>query len=288
MKNNIKKFKIILIGTNGFLGSSFKKLLGGYDFICINDVLKLSHEILNNYDIILNCAGASSVSNSFIDPLRDFDSNVSLVSNILERIRLSGNKEIRFINLSSASVYGNPRKLPIAENDQLSPISPYGFGKMMAEQLCQIYNSFYGIKTLSLRIFSAYGVGQKKMLLWDLHQKVLNAKGVISLFGTGLESRDFIHIDDIFQQIMLSISNADFKGEAINIGNGKEVKIIEIAEIFKKLHPVIFEYSFSGEIRIGDPINWCADISKMNEWGYEQKKSIYDGVDEYIKWAIVN
>jgi dTDP-glucose 4,6-dehydratase/UDP-glucose 4-epimerase len=126
------------------------------------------------------------------------------------------------------------------------------------------------------------------MLLWDLHQKILNSNGKIILFGTGEESRDFIHIDDIVQQIVLAIDNADFKGEAINVANGLEVRIREIVQMYKMIHPVRFNYSFNGLNRPGDPLNWCADISKMNEWGYCQAVSIQNGVDSYIKWSIAN
>ena len=156
----------------------------------------------------------------------------------------------------------------------------------MAEELCRYYYNSFGIKTLSLRIFSAYGVGQNKMLLWDLHQKIINSNGEITLFGTGNESRDFIHTEDIYQQLILAIENSRFDGETVNVANGKEVYIKDVVEIYKKHYPKSFTYRFNGEYRSGDPFNWCADISTMKNWGYKQEIKIDQGVRDYINWAV--
>lgn len=274
---------IIIFGGKGFLGSSLLKMFGVENCVAINNVDILSEVSLTQCDILINCAGASSVPSSLIDPSNDFERNVILVKDILERIRLSGNKNIRFVNLSSAAVYGNPKNLPIRENDSCRPISPYGSHKLMAEELCRYYYNSFGIKTLSLRIFSAYGIGQLKMLLWDLHEKIRNSNGEITLFGTGNESRDFIHTEDIYQQLILAINNSNFDGEAVNVANGKEVYIKDVVEIYKIHYPKSFTYQFNGENRPGDPLNWCADISRMSDWGYVKNVGIESGIAEYIK-----
>ena len=278
--------KVIIFGSKGFLGFSLLNIFGVDTCIAIDDIKSLNDLSLNSCDVIINCAGASSVPQSFIDSFNDFEKNVKLVRDILERIRLSENKNIRFINLSSAAVYGNPQNLPIRELDSCRPISPYGSHKMMAEELCRYFHNCFGLKTLSLRIFSAYGIGQKKMILWDLHQKILNSNGEITLFGTGSESRDFIHTEDIYQQLILAIENSKFEGEAVNVANGKEVYIKDIVEIYKKHYPKSFTYQFNGENRPGDPLNWCADISIMRNWGYRNKIGIEQGIVNYINWAV--
>jgi dTDP-glucose 4,6-dehydratase/UDP-glucose 4-epimerase len=123
-------------------------------------------------------------------------------------------------------------------------------------------------------------------LFWDLHEKIKNTNGKIILFGTGNESRDFIHIEDIAQQITLAIDNADFLGEAINLANGVEVKISEVVELYQKFYPKKFEYEFSGEVRLGDPLNWCADVTLMRNWDYQNRVGIEKGIENYIKWAV--
>lgn len=280
--------KYVVFGSSGFLGSSILCNLPSSQALGINTISDIDPNNLYKCKIFINCAGASNVNNSFQDPINDFNKNTILVEQLLEIIRISGNKKIKFINISSAAVYGNPQALPIIEESNVNPISPYGYHKKMAEDLCRYYNQCYGINTLSLRIFSAYGLGQRKMLFWDLYNKILHSKGEIELFGTGQESRDFIHVDDIIQQLILAIKYANFQGEALNVANGVEINIKEIVDLFRKYHPNSFKYRFNGINRPGDPLNWCADISKMKKWGYIQKVSIYDGIEDYIKWAIVN
>ena len=278
--------RIVILGQKGFLGSALIKMFRFGSCVGIDDINLLNDLLPTKCDVLINCAGASNVPISFIDPSNDLEKNLVLVKDILEIIRLSGNKKIRFINLSSAAVYGNPQNLPIRESNKCLPISPYGSHKMMAEELCRYYNSCFGIKTLSLRIFSAYGIGQQKMLLWDLHQKIRNSNGEIILFGTGNESRDFINTEDIYRQLILAIENSKFDGEAVNVGNGNEVYIKDIVELYKKHYPKSFNYQFNGENRPGDPLNWCADISIMKNWGYQNVIGIEQGIKDYINWAV--
>jgi UDP-glucose 4-epimerase len=274
--------KIIIFGGNGFLGYAFKSYFGSDNALSVSEITMLTLDLLRPVDVFINCAGASNVLKSFQHPSNDFEKNSILVHRLLELIRISGNEKLKFLNLSSAAVYGNPKVLPIRESSECIPISPYGSHKLISEEICRYYSKCFGIKTVSLRIFSAYGNGQKKMLFWDLHQKILNSNGEITLFGTGNESRDFIHIEDIYWQLILAIENSNFDGEAVNVANGKGVYIKDIVQIYKKHYPKSFTYQFNGENRPGDPLNWCADISRMSYWGYLQKVKIEEGIVKYI------
>ena len=240
---------------------------------------------LENSDVVINCIGSANVGFSYKNTSEDFESNVGVVRAILEILREQNLNYIKFINLSSASVYGNPKQLPVQESDPIQPLSPYGFHKTMAELLLTEYSHCFDLKTLSLRIFSAYGNGQKKLLLWDLHDKIQKSNGIINLFGTGNESRDFIHIEDIAHQILLAVDNADFVGEAINVANGVEVKISEVVELYQKYYPQKFDCEFNGEERLGDPLNWCGNIQKVKDWGYIQQFTIEKGIKKYLEWC---
>jgi UDP-glucose 4-epimerase len=284
--------RILILGSRGFIGSSLANLLE----IQGNEVKTLSRGEFNNNeklknlmetsDVVINCIGSANVGFSYTNTSEDFESNVGVVRAILEILREQNFNHVKFINLSSASVYGNPKQLPVQESDPIQPLSPYGFHKTMAELLLTEYSHCFDLKTMSLRIFSAYGNGQKKLLLWDLHEKIQKSNGIINLFGTGNESRDFIHIEDIAHQILLAVDNADFVGEAINVANGVEVKISEIVELYQKYYPQKFDCEFNGEVRLGDPVNWCADISLMRNWDYQSKIVIEQGIKSYINWAI--
>ena len=114
------------------------------------------------------------MTNSFKDPLFDFNLNVFNVFKILEAIKLFNDK-CKFVNLSSAAVYGNPDILPIIETSTILPISPYGFHKSISETIVKEYYSVYKIQSISLRVFSVYGEYLKKQLFWDLYNKILNS-----------------------------------------------------------------------------------------------------------------
>lgn len=95
--------------------------------------------------------------------------------------------------------------------------------------ICREFSTFWQIGTCCIRIFSAYGPGLKKQLLWDISQK-LKADGALNLFGTGNETRDFIYIDDLVRLIDIAIRNSDFKADVLLAASGKEISIREVAE----------------------------------------------------------
>jgi dTDP-glucose 4,6-dehydratase/UDP-glucose 4-epimerase len=153
----------------------------------------------------------------------------------------------------------------------------------MSENICREFFLFFGVPTCSLRIFSAFGEGLKKQLFWDLYQKT-RTSGEVSLFGTGKESRDFIYIQDLVEAIYLVAQHGSFKGEAINIANGREVFIEDCVHTFYALFEKPVKFRFRGESRAGDPNNWVADISALKELGYRQQHSLEDGLKKYYEW----
>ena len=283
--------KITILGVQGFIGSNLVNFFRyqGHEIQTLSKEDLLDINILINAfeksEVVINCIGSATVGYSYTNTEEAFESNVIILGKVLELLRQNSFQHVKYINLSSAAVYGNPENLPVKESDETKPLSPYGYHKLMSELLLKEYHHCFGLKTLSLRIFSAYGTGQKKLLLWDLHQKIKNSNGKICLFGTGDETRDFIHIEDIAQQILLAISNASFKGEAVNVGNGVGVKISEIADLYKMYYPKKFDYEFNGENKLGDPLNWCADIYILKGWGYKKIFLIEDGIKDYINWV---
>jgi len=293
--------KFLIIGSKGFIGANLTSYLEGMayqvwgadvivDYVNTERYFLIDasnpgfHEVFENesYDICINCSGAANVSDSLEHPYRDFQLNTSIVFNILEAIR-TYQPECKFINLSSAAVYGNPQSLPIKENSALAPISPYGYHKLMSERICEEFHRFFGLHTCSLRIFSAFGEGLRKQLYWDLYHKV-KQDSEIRLFGTGNESRDFIYIDDLIQAILAVATSAKLEGQAINVANGKEIYIKDCAKIYYDLFDEPINYQFSQQEKKGDPNNWVADISILSELGYEQKYTLEDGLRNYIKW----
>jgi dTDP-glucose 4,6-dehydratase/UDP-glucose 4-epimerase len=291
---------LLIIGANGFIGSaslryfsefyevygcdiSANSSLPAHRFQQI-DPLSPDFETVfrkHPFDLCLNASGSASVGFSFNDPLTDYRLNVLNVAVVLDAIR-KYNPACRYINISSAAVYGNPSYLPIDEPHPIAPLSPYGWHKYQSELLCREYADFHGLATCSIRIFSAFGPGLRKQLFWDMHQKIKSG-GSIYLYGTGKESRDFIYITDLLQAINLIFTSASFGGGVVNIANGEEITIRRAAETFYQLYNNQ-SFSFSGQERTGDPINWRAEVTLLKSFGYKPRYLFEQGVEEYVKW----
>ena len=124
----------------------------------------------------IHAAGRASVYESVANPALDFASGPVLTFALLDELRRHA-PECRALFLSSAAVYGNPEKLPVGEDAPAAPISPYGFHKRQSELLCREFTDVYGMKTAVARIFSAYGEGLRRQVLWDICRKSLMKGG---------------------------------------------------------------------------------------------------------------
>ena len=298
--------KILITGVNGFIGHSAALHFGkeyevyGMD---ISTEYRGVGEKVNYYqcnmsgnpaelsmivtsiqpDVILHCAGSANVGASVVNPMADLDGNLHSLYQLLIALK-SIEKKPKIIFMSSAAVYGNPKQLPMRETDEPAPVSPYGLHKLMCEQLCHYFNEVHGYKIRSVRIFSAYGNGLRKQLLWDIYQKYQN-NGKIPLFGTGEESRDYIHVSDILQA-MECILAYDGEEELFNVANGEEVSIRELAHTYAmKLGESTDIVTFNGETKAGDPLNWRADISLLKKIGYTKRMELAEGVGSYVEWV---
>lgn len=293
--------KILIIGSSGFIGShcfsQFKETheVWGCDILPNNDSNYFQVERANSnfssifqlqkFDLCINCSGSADVPFSINNPSIDLQLNTFNVINILEAIRIF-NPQCRFLTMSSAAVYGNPPSLPIVESCPINPVSPYGFHKMFAEKICEEYTKFWGIHTCCARIFSAYGPGLKKQIMWDMYNN-FSTKHSIELWGTGNETRDFIFATDLTNALSLIIEHSDFNADVINVANGEQHSIAQIATLFaKEIGASTQTIKFSGAKRVGDPMCWEADISKLQKWGYLPQTSIEEGIKQYIQWAI--
>lgn len=149
-------------------------------------------------DFIYHLAGGSSVGLSIQAPAEDFRRSVSTTAALLEWIR--GNvPETKLVVSSSAAIYGNNHTDKILENGCFTPYSPYGFHKRAAELLCESYAHNFGLKIAIVRLFSVYGPGLTKQLLWDLCHRLQKSPSILELHGTGNEIRDWLFVEDAVQ-----------------------------------------------------------------------------------------
>lgn len=238
-------------------------------------------------DIIIHCAGSADVAKSVNDPNTDFQGNVIVTHNLLFALHKLNMNLTKFIFLSSAAVYGNPKSLPIKESDDLNPLSPYAVHKVMCESLCNYFCCNYKMDIKIARIFSAYGVGLRKQIFWDMHNK-FRITGKLEMFGTGCESRDYINIEDVIQCLYL-ISTVKTNKMIFNVANGDEITISNACNIFADVFNIESEsIIFNGMVREGEPRNWRADISNIKQLGYVQTINMKKGLEEYKDWINKN
>lgn len=290
---------IVILGAQGFVGLNLclflKEIDEEYIGIDVKEVklienciitrspLKLLENIIKSKNVfaVINCAGSPGVSFSINNPVKDFDLNVRLVEQIGVLLK-NFSQNTLLVNLSSAAVYGQPKKLPISENSLLNPISPYGFHKKISEDLLIQFNYLWNINYLNLRLFSVYGPFLRKQLFWDVYQKALK-KTPITLFGNGNETRDFIFIKDVCNAIVKLIRNKDSFNKTFNIASGQETTINEAVLLFLKNFKTS-NFSFNGLIKEGDPLFWKADISLVSNYINFSKTNLKDGLIQTANW----
>ena len=294
--------KILIIGSQGFIGSNALNYFSEKGHECwgcgvaedtwneyyfqvdryvpdYNNIFKLQ-----KFDVCINASGSPGIGFSIEHPHDDFRMNVNNPYALLNAVRQYGSG-CKFINLSSAAVYGNPLTLPVKEEDSLQPISPYGYHKMIAEQLVLEFHHIYKLQTCSFRIFSAYGPGIKKQLLWDIYNKAIATKDDhVDLFGKGNETRDFIYISDLLDAIAIVIEKGEFNGETYNLGSAIETTIQEVAGTFLSIIDPKLKTRFNGIQKPGDPLFWKADMNKLHALGFKSTTSINEGLKKYYKW----
>jgi len=232
-------------------------------------------------DMVVHCAGSGSVGFSMTHPYQDFQRTVSTTLAVLEYARFNAPKA-RIAYPSSAGVYGVVNKLPISETDPLSPASPYGVHKCMAEDLCKSYAKHFDISVAMVRLFSVYGVGLRKQLLWDASQKIIDGEN--DFFGTGEEIRDWLHVEDAARLLISAAAHASAQCPIVNGGSGIGVTVREVLTDLYTCFGRTDAPTFSGVARGGDPIGYQADVSQAKYWGWQPVMDRKECIREYVSW----
>ncbi len=237
--------------------------------------------INKKFDLIVHCGGSGSVGFSYENPYEDFRKSVQSTLDILEYIRLQ-NPGCKFIYPSSPAVQGNLGNIRIKEEMAAVPISPYGFHKKMAEELCLSYHNNYNIQIGIIRFFSIYGNGLQKQLLWDACKKIQESDSV-TFFGTGKETRDWIHISDATN--LIECVSKNLTGfDVINGGGGQSTSIETIIKLLCKYFQKPVDINFNGHVKAGDPTHFWADTSKALALGWTPTMKIEDGLKDYLEY----
>jgi UDP-glucose 4-epimerase len=297
--------RIFVTGGAGFIGfhlcrklSDFTSNLTIYDNLSSGKVENVKHiqrvhfvkaDILDikklhsqeKADVIYHLAAQVVVPYSMENPIEDFETNARGTLNILEKARKD---DARVVFASSAAVYGNTTALPTPESYGFNPASCYGLSKVVGEQYCNMYSKQYGLDITILRFANVYGP-RCHGVIEDFLDKISRNPKKLEIIGTGLQSRDFVHISDVVEALILSATSEVTVGETFNIGFGKTTKIIDLAKIILKIlglsdKTVITTTNVPWQ---GDINTIWFDISKVNKvLKWQPKISLENNLKELI------
>lgn len=279
--------RVLIVGCRGFVGGSIGRFAAhaGHQLLGLSRSSQPGENWHGDYvqadalhsdlsglmrdfspDVVLHAAGTASVGASFTAPLDDLRAAVFTWANVLDSVRRSKTQPL-ILFPSSAAVYGEPQRLPVAESAETKPISPYGFHKSACELLAREYATCFGLRIIVCRLFSVFGPAQKRLLIWELYQQLVSDESVVWLQGTGKESRDYLYIDDLgaalFGLIGKGMEEMVPGCRSVNVASGVETRITDAAALLRDLVSPGREIRFRGDARAGDPQRWQADVSLL-------------------------
>ena len=233
-----------------------------YHEIDIADEANLSiiENVLDKCDTVFHCAALARVQPSILNPIK-YELNNTI--GIMNMLKCSVDMDVRrFVYSASSSAYGSTKKLPSKESDKPNPISPYANQKYYGELCCKMFSKVYNIETVSLRYFNVYGerqnLGGAYATVVGIFLNQLKNKNPLTINGDGNQRRDFTYVGDVVSANILAAKSKKIgKGEVINIGNGENISINELAK------------NIGGEVVFNQPLNEpfanLADIKKAKK-----------------------
>ena len=297
--------KILVTGGAGFIGSHIAEYLvqRGDDVTVLDNLITGSKENLTkisdkinfvNGDIrdhklleklvsdttgVFHEAALASVQQSFSMKDEYIDVNVTGTENIFKLAKEYG---FKIVYASSSSVYGNPKKIPVKEDDERKPINPYAKTKLDGEDLAKKYSEI-GVKVIGLRYFNVFGKRQSKEYagVIKLFLQRIQQKKSPKINGDGLQTRDFVHIDDVVKANVLAM-DSDITHRFFNVGSGLPTSVLDLANLIIEASGLSLE-SIHGPELSGDVRATQADIKlirKLLNW--EPKMKLDDWLTKII------
>jgi len=241
--------------------------------------------MLQDIDCVYHLAARVQVSESILYPRQYNEVNVGGTVSVMEAMRDAGVQ--RVVLTSSGAVYGDQAEQPVQEDCRPNPQSPYAVSKLAAEYYVRTIGALWGIETVILRVFNAYGPGQR---LPPSHPPVVprflkqaEQGGSLVIFGGGGQTRDFVYVDDVVEALMASATAPDVDRRIINVGTGRETSINELAsmaaETVGERADVLRSPAESGGVA-----RLCADIAAAQQLlGYEPRVELREGLRRTVK-----
>ncbi len=301
--------KVLVTGGAGFIGSHLvhglldrgdrvrvldnlstgsKVNLAGLDIDFIEGDIRdaaIVQESIKDVDAVFHLAAFISVAGSMEDPLTCYLVNLNGSLNVLLQASQVGVR--RVVLASSAAVYGESEST-VVENHPPNPLSPYAASKLAMEQAAKLFSQSFGLETVCLRFFNAYGPRQSPdspyaAAIPKFIQVMLAGKPA-TIHGDGRQTRDFVYVRDIVEAMLLAADGDSVDGRVFNIAGGNSVPINELVEILQRFFPETPDSQF-GPPRQGDLRFSEADISLAERsLGYRPRIDLQEGLEITVEW----
>ena len=302
--------KVLVTGGAGFIGSNLARgLLEAGHEVRILDNFSTGHRdnvegldveliegdlqsyervstAIRGIELVFHEGALPSVPRSVQDPLTTTAANVTGTLNVLLAARDSDVR--RVVAASSSSVYGVAPGMPRAETQRVEPLSPYAVSKLAAEQFSMVANHVYGLEAVALRYFNVFGERQDPVsgyaAVIPRFIRLMQHAERPPIFGTGDNSRDFTHVDNIVEANLLAIDAPGAPGRVINVAMHDSHTLNELVDVLNNLLGTDLEPDYL-EPRPGDILHSMADISLAQEvLGYSPTVDFVTGLQRTIEW----
>jgi UDP-glucose 4-epimerase len=275
-------------------GGNLRNLSGLQDKINVNlsdvrDPFSIN-QLVKGQDCLFNLAGQTSHLDSMEDPFTDLDINAKAQLSILEACR-KHNPKVRIVFASTRQIYGKPKYLPVDEKHPLHPVDVNGINKMTGEWYHILYHDVYGIPSSVLRLTNTYG---PRMRIKDARQtflgiwirNLLEGKP-IQVFGDGRQRRDFNHVDDVVDALLLAATRPEARGKIYNLGAPNPLSLEDTAKLMCNLNEgASYEkIPFPEErkaIDVGDFV--CDYQAFQSTFDWDPKVNFLEGISKSIEY----
>jgi UDP-glucose 4-epimerase len=299
--------RYLLIGGAGFIGSHFvdrlisepeTELVTVYDNFSSGREWHLSHhadderlaviradvkdldaltDAMAGHDVVIHLASNPDIARAMTEPAVDFDEGTRLTHHVVEAMRRT--ETPRVLYASGSGVYGDLGKLEIDEDwGPLVPISTYGASKLAGEALISAYSFMFGLTGRVFRFGNVVGPRQTHGVGFDFVRRLIEDPTTLKILGDGLQSKSYIHVEDVVDAVLLAHRQANNDYEAFNVATGDYITVSEIAELAAEivgLDPTEVQYEYTGGSR-----GWRGDVpvvrlstDRIRRLGWQNRRS---------------
>lgn len=294
--------RVLILGGSGFIGSYLTRAYSDQHEVTVLSQSEITRQDLdcqyavfpysapnlydylskNSFDVIHVLSGNPHPSFSEIDSLVDVELTIKPALSILKILRQISYQGTLWFS-SSVAVYGNCSDKYLSESSICMPLSNYAVAKLTVENYAKLYAQHYNLNVGVYRVFSTYGPGLARQVIYDNIVKIHNGVSEIELISSEESARDFSFVKDQASAIKFLSDTVAPKGEIFNIGSGKAIKIIDVVRTIADLMHYKGAIVCQKESKMIHDVSWTADVSKIAAAGFTQSYSLRAGLEETIR-----